>query len=183
MEVVIENLTESNLDCLPDDCKGCVYWEAPEVSAKGRSEPVKKKWLLDTLREFGNCGKIVYSNSKAVGCALYGPSDRFPNVRDYGSGQVGTLNEGVVLLTCLFIADIGARRQGFGRRLLEEVIEDLKMRGFKALETFARRGNTHNPSGPMQLYSRMGFYVKNDMNPEFPLMRFELAAEKVRQRI
>lgn len=85
----------------------------------------------------------------------------------------------MVLLTSLFIADIGARGQGFGRRLLEEVIEDLKMRGFKALETFARRGNANNPSGLMQLYLRMDFYVKNDMNPEFPLMRFELAAEKV----
>jgi GNAT superfamily N-acetyltransferase len=179
MKVVIEDLTEGNMVCLPDDCKGCVYWESPEVFAEGRNEPLKKKWLLDTLREFGNCGKIVYFNSKVVGVALYGPSDRFPNVREYRSGRVGTLSEGVVLLTCLFIADIGARGWGFGRRLLEEVIEDLKMRGFKALETFARRGNTHNPSGPMQLYLRMGLYVKNDMNPEFPLMRFELAAEKV----
>ncbi len=43
----------------------------------------------------------------------------------------------------------------------------------KALETFARRGDPENPSGPVDFYLTNGFKVRND-DLEFPLMRLDL---------
>jgi len=59
-------------------------------------------------------------------------------------------------------------------KLLESIILDLKKRGFKAIETFARKGASNNPSGPVKLYFKKGFRIKDETNPEFPLVRLEL---------
>lgn len=42
------------------------------------------------------------------------------------------------------------------------------------METFARKGNAENPSGPVEFYLRHGFTVQRD-DPEFPLLRLDLA--------
>jgi hypothetical protein len=47
------------------------------------------------------------------------------------------------------------------------------MRGIRAVETFARKGQEDNPSGPVEFYLRNGFRVFRD-DPEYPLMRLEL---------
>jgi hypothetical protein len=49
----------------------------------------------------------------------------------------------------------------------------LRKRGVKAVETFARKNNPNNPSGPVEFYLKNGFRVLRD-DPEFPLMRLEL---------
>ena len=56
----------------------------------------------------------------------------------------------------------------------QSIIADLKKRGFKAIETFALRGSPNNPSGPVGLYLKRGFHIKNEANPNFPLMRLDL---------
>jgi len=66
------------------------------------------------------------------------------------------------------------RRRGVGKLLLQNIVEDLRRRGFKAIETFARRSEANNPSGPMAFYIRNGFHVKDKTNPDFPLMRLYL---------
>jgi len=66
------------------------------------------------------------------------------------------------------------RRKEFGTQLLQLVISDLKKRRFKAIETFARSGSPNNPSGPIELYLKEGFYVKEEMNPEYALVRLDL---------
>jgi len=63
--------------------------------------------------------------------------------------------------------------RGLGSLLLQSIIKDLKARELKALETFARKNNPSNPSGPMKFYLKNGFRVFRD-DPEFPLMRLEL---------
>ncbi|MEM2057748.1 MAG: GNAT family N-acetyltransferase, partial [Thermoproteota archaeon] len=78
-----------------------------------------------------------------------------------------------VLISCLFIAEKEYRGRGLGKLLLESIIEDLRKRGFKAVETFARRNNSNNPSGPVEFYLKNGFRVLRE-DPEFPLMRLEL---------
>lgn len=77
------------------------------------------------------------------------------------------------MISCLFIAEKEYRRRGLGKKLLQSVIEDLRRRGVKAVETFARRNNPNNPSGLMEFYLKNGFMVLRD-DPEFPLMRIEL---------
>jgi len=184
IEVDIVDINESNLQDIPETCRGCVYWEFPEelekrkkmkdAQKKLRFEAQKKEWFEKTLKEFGTCGKIVYHDDKPIAYAQFAPSTRLPNITAYESKPVGKLEEGVVFLSCLYITDEKLREKGIGERLLQNIIEDLRRRGFRAIETFARRGRTENPSGPMLFYVKNGFHIKDNTNPEFPLMRFYL---------
>ena len=179
MKAVVKDITRENLDDIPEPCRSCVYWEFPEDSEKAKllkSELVRKKkeWFLQTLREFGNCGKIVYYNNSAVGYAQYAPATRLPNIESYESELVGRLEGGTIFLSCLYISEKALRGRGIGMKLLESIISDLKKRGFKAVETFARKGASNNPSGPFELYLKKGFRIKDETNPEFPLVKLEL---------
>ena len=130
----------------------------------------KLKWIQGTNKLFGNCGKILYLGGKAVGYSQYAPPEFLPHSADY---QAGPPSKDAVLISCLFIPPREFRGLGLGTQLLQSIIDDLRDRGIQAIETFARRGNPNNPSGPVEFYLRNGFRVyKNDS--EFPLMRLEL---------
>jgi GNAT superfamily N-acetyltransferase len=181
MRVTIKDITSQNSGDIPANCNQCLYWEYPEdferlKSAKKTAELTakKKKWFLQTLKEFGICGKIVYCKNEPIGYAQYCPSVFLPQTSDYGYKSVGTIQEGVVFLSCLYIIDEKMRNKGVGTKLLEKVIKDLKKRGFKAIETIARKGSSNNPSGSVELYLKKEFYVKDDTVSEYPLMRLNL---------
>jgi len=185
IEVQIEDITEANLQDIPESCRGCVYWEFPqefdkvreekaEAQKKSELEQKKREWFVQTLKEFGTCGKIVYYNGKPVAYAQFAPSERLPNTGHYESKPVGKLEERVVFLSCLYIADETLRGKGLGEALLKKIIDDLKRRGFKAVETFARRGDSNNPSGPLEFYIKNGFIIKDKTNPEYPLVQLYL---------
>lgn len=69
---------------------------------------------------------------------------------------------------------MGARGKGPGKGLLDKVITDLRKRGFKAVETFARKDSANNPSGPIEFYLRGGFHVEEEINSDFALVRLNL---------
>lgn len=184
MESAISDVNELNLTDIPERCSRCLYWSLPaetETMKPPRSPMAeeltakKRRWILHTMREFGNCGKILYHNTVPVGYAEYAPSGRFPQIEKYRSQPIGTLDEGVVFLSCLHIVEQHLRGKGLGTQLLSTVITDLRRRGFKAVETYARAGSPNNPSGPVELYLNRGFYVKDDTNPEFPIVRLDLS--------
>ena len=182
IEIDIEDIRKSNLKDIPESCRGCVYWESPNDFEKSKDNPQKKaeleikkrEWFEKTLEEFGSCGKIVYHQGKPVAYAQYSTSERLPHVNSYESKPVGKLEEGVVFLSCLYVADETVRNKGIGEQLLQNIIEDLRRKGFKAIETFARRDSANNPSGPMAFYIKNGFHIKDKTNAEFPLMRLFL---------
>jgi len=185
IEFTIEDIKEANLSDIPESCRSCVYWEFPqefekvkeekaEAQKKWELEQKKREWFVQTLKEFGTCGKIVYYNGKPVAYAQFAPSARLPNTGHYESQPVGKLEEGVVFLSCLYVADKRLRGRGLGEELLKNIIDELKRRGFKAVETFARRGTSNNPSGPLEFYIKNGFIIKDKTNPEYPLMQLFL---------
>lgn len=185
IEVKIEDIKEANLSDIPEPCRGCIYWEFPEELDKAREEKTetqkrlefeekKREWFVQTMKEFGTCGKIVYYKGKAVAYAQFAPSKSLSNVNAYGSKLVGKLEDSVVFLSCLYITDKTLRGKGLGEALLKNIIGDLKRRGFKAVETFARKGSSENPSGPVEFYIKNRFIVKDNTNQEFPLMRLSL---------
>lgn len=183
MEEEIRDVAESNLDDIPEICRFCLYWSFPEEFEKTKTKPSKykqqleaekKKWIVQTLNEFGVCGKILYYNKRPIGYAEYAPSNRFPNIREYKSQPIGRIEDGVVFLSCLHIADKNLRGKGLGGRLLESVIADLRKRGFKAVETYARKGSCDNPSGPVEFYPKKGFHMKDETDPEFPIVKSNL---------
>jgi GNAT superfamily N-acetyltransferase len=182
MKIKIIDLTEENLHDTPEwaghpySCKYCIYWEFPREctnpSKEVKEEVFKKKleWLEKTRAAFGNCGKLAYLDSRCVGYAQYAPAAFLPNSAEYPAGPV---SQDAVFISCLFIPDKEAQGQGIGSQLLGAIIDDLKDRGAKAVESFARRGNPENPSGPLEFYLAKGFKIARD-DPEFPLVRLEL---------
>ncbi len=182
MKVEIVELTGENLNDAPEwgshpfSCKWCLYWEEPELPVdpkRGKEEELFRKklaWLKRVRNEFGECGKLLYVDQRAVGYAQYAPARLLPNA---GSYPAGPASGDAVLISCLFIAQEEYRRRGLGSLLLEGILAELRGRGIAAVETFARRGGGENPSGPVGLYLKHGFHVfRND--EEFPLMRLVL---------
>jgi len=178
MNVRTKDLTEKNFDDLRGICKGCIYWENPELfeseAEHGHAVMEKRNWFIKTLKQFGTCGKIVYDGEKPIGFAQYGPASALPNTLRYESGPPSQVESGAVFLSCLFIWDEAYRRKGIGITLLKNIIEDLRKGGFKAIETFARKGSANNCSGPLELCTKLGFYVKRNINKEFPLVRLDI---------
>jgi ribosomal protein S18 acetylase RimI-like enzyme len=108
----------------------------------------KKEWFVETLREFGNCGKIVYQDKMPIGYAQFAPISCLLQASNYESGPPGRIEDNTVFLSCLYISEDRQRGRGIGMKLLDTVIADLRDRDFKAVETFARRGSANNPSDP-----------------------------------
>jgi len=57
--------------------------------------------------------------------------------------------------------------------MLKELLAELRKTKFKAVETFVGKKSENNPSGPLELYLKHGFKIKNDKD-DFPLVRFKL---------
>lgn len=182
MKVEIADLSCENLKDAPEwgshpfSCKYCIYWEFPneciDPSKESKENLFEKKlsWLRNAASSIGSCGKIAYVDGKPVGYAEYAPPNLLPNSYDYRSGPP---SGDAVFICCLFIACEEFRGLGLGSQMLRNIIEDLKSRGVRAVETFARKGSPDNPSGPFEFYLKNGFKVLRD-DPEFPLMRLDL---------
>ncbi len=181
MKIEIVNITEENLrdapewDSHPFSCKYCIYWEFPEECidpAKEKKEDALEKklnWLRNTQKVFGKCGMIAYVDGKPAGYAQYAPPKLLPNSASY----LPPPDDDAVLISCLFIPQMELRHSGVGSLLLQSIIDDLRKRGMKAVETYARKGKSENPSGPVEFYLRNGFSIHKD-DKEFPLTRLEL---------
>jgi len=182
MRIQINNLTEKNLNDAPEwnsypySCKYCIYWEYPEkfigLKKKNKGEIFQEKlrWLRRVRKEFGDCGKLIYIDRKPAGYAQFAPPKFLPNLMNYDAGHP---DKDAVIISCLFICNKNYRSLGLGNRLLESIIDDLKSRGIKIVETFSRKDNADNPSGPLEFYIKNGFRIYKD-NDEFPLTRLDL---------
>ncbi|MEX2689200.1 MAG: GNAT family N-acetyltransferase [Candidatus Njordarchaeum guaymaensis] len=174
MALEIIDISIKNFEKIPKPCKYCLYWQtcgpfspssiSPEMKYK------KREWIIRTLDDFGKCGYIILFDGSSVGFVQYAPARFFPRIRDYKSE---TLDEGAIFIACLYIVERRLRRKGFGSVILKHLIKDLRARGFKAIETFARKKSEENPSGPLEFYLKYGFKIKEDIN-DFPLVRLEL---------
>jgi GNAT superfamily N-acetyltransferase len=182
MNIQVVNLTHENLMNTPEwpshpfSCKYCIYWEFPEECVDPAGEEKrdmmrrKLEWFGRVRNEWGNCGKILYLDGKCIGYAQYAPSSYLPRSADYDSGPP---SKDAAFISCLFIPKAQFRRLGIGSQLLHSIIDELKQREKKAIETFARKGSSDNPSGPVEFYLTNGFQIYRD-DKEFPLMRLDL---------
>ena len=169
----IESANESNFGDIPNPCRQCLYWQTSEPFDEKMLKPEmaqqKWEWLNEVAKEFGSCIKLAYLNDVPIGFIQYAPAKFFPCVKEYASGPP---SEDAVFIACLYIANKELRGKGLGTSMLENLIGKLKERRFKAIETFARRSSEDNPSGPLKLYLKHNFKIKNDKD-DFPLVRLE----------
>lgn len=113
---------------------------------------------------------MFYYNEKPIGFVQWAPTEYFPNIREYRSGPP---SEDAAFLACLYIPKEENRKKGLGTLILKTEISQIKQRGFKAIETFARKSSSDNPSGPLEFYLKNGFKIKRN-DSDFQLVRLEL---------
>ena len=170
----IEKVDESNFKDIPSPCKYCLYWQTSvpfdEKMLKREMEREKQEWFSKVIGEFGNCAFIAYFGGAPIGFIQCAPPRCFPRVKEYVSGPP---SQDAVFLACLYIANEKARGRGLGTAMLEELLAELRKRRNKGVETFGAKKTANNPSGPLRLYLKRGFEIKNDKD-DFPLVRFKL---------
>jgi len=169
----LRKVNENNFNEIPAPCRYCLYWQTAgefgESELKPNQAEEKRRWFRDVAKEFGSCAEIAYVDGKPAGFVQFAPLKFFPRAREYASGP---LSENAVFIACLYLTQKEARGRGYGSTMLERVLTDLTGRGFKAVETFGRRSSGDNPSGPVSLYLKHGFRIKNEKD-DFPLLSNE----------
>jgi GNAT superfamily N-acetyltransferase len=170
----IEDANRDNFRDIPIQCRHCLYWQSigefREDTSKPEAERQKQEWFAKVSKEFGNCIKIAYSSDSSIGIVIYAPLKYFPRTKEYAAGLP---SEAAIFIACLYVADKEARRKGVGTKMLQNLTAELKSRGFGSIETFARRSDENNPSGPLSFYLKHGFKVKSEGNG-FPLVHLDL---------
>lgn len=168
----IEDLDTRHVEQIASLCGGCVYWEFPRAFDEGvpadRTLLMKSKWICCNSAR-SPLGRVAFVDGELSAFVQFGPAELYPRVLEYDCGPVG---EDALFVACLFVAP-RKRRQGIARRLLEEAADVARRGGYRAVEAFARRGSSNNPSGPLELYEACGFRVARD-GSEFPLVRLAI---------
>ncbi|RLI28436.1 hypothetical protein DRO50_03045 [Candidatus Bathyarchaeota archaeon] len=177
----LEPVKPETLNLVRGSCRFCLYWqtsgdymEVMENLSRYKVYETKREWCKEALNKFGDCCFLAYLSNIPVGFVQYGYPQLFKRIKDYGSGPP---SDDAVFLACLYIFRKEMRRKGIGTRMLKKVLENLRERRFKAVETFARKSSENNPSGPLEFYLKHGFQIVSDKD-DFPLVRLELKPKK-----
>jgi len=161
MHIHIANIDRHTLPDIVLPCRACCYWECPAQCTRGRHTEeearLKAEWFEKTAASFHPCGKLLYLGDESAAYCQYAPPQFLPGISEYAQLAPRVDRDGV-FVSCLYVSP-AHQRKGLGRRLLREVIEELRDRGLQSAETFARDDSANNCSGPTQFYLAQGFTV------------------------
>jgi len=149
-KIRVENLRDSNIDDLIHVC-----------SSNRLSDPVhqqgiklKKQWLHRMLNEWGSCAKIAYYADKPVAQLLYYPEE--------ADVTKAFKRKNVLMINCIYNPTPESQKLGIGKRLLQNLIEDVKQRGTclgnrSCKFILAKAFNTGEFLPMPDFYKKMGF--------------------------
>jgi GNAT superfamily N-acetyltransferase len=152
----------------------CVAWWVPSWDGWSERTAEENKALRQSLFEQGqDDGYLLYFEGEPVGWCQVGPRDRLTKlVAEYRLAP----EPRVWAATCFLLAP-RARRRGWARLLLEEIVRDLPARGADVLEAFPRRGEGLEAedvwTGPESLFVELGFEWVQE-HPRRPRYRLRL---------
>jgi len=171
----IASVTLDNLSCLPEPCNHCGYWEQRQPASLEGGFLVagtdKKDWYDTVLSEWGPCGKLVFQLDQALAYCQYAPASLLPQISYY---KLGPVSLDAIFLSCLFVPPV-YRGRGLGKLMINAVQKDLIKRGYRAIETFARRAPAKNPSGWIEFFLANGWQVVKESG-SIALLRLDLRA-------
>ncbi len=110
----------------------------PEPAALGGSDAAPRKLrLLGRGRAvFGSYAKVLLRADEPVAYAQFGPLSAYPRAQRIRELYPRLPSSPLpAVITCVATTPV-SRREGFGRRLVEAVVEDLAARGFAAVEAY-----------------------------------------------
>lgn len=151
---------------------------APTARERPLREGVPRKLaLLDRGRGiFGSYARMLLINDEPVAYAQFGPLSAYPRaVRLRELYQQLPRAPLPAVITCI-ATTAQARRQGHGRRLVENVCLELSDRGFAAVEAFPdlTHGEDETSAGQPSFWHACGFRTAVT-DERFPVMRRELS--------
>lgn len=166
-------VTLERLADLPGPCGSCGFWENREPASPGAEiadcDTSKRDWYDNVLTQWGSCGRLVLEAEQVLAYAQYAPADFFPQLQYY---PLGPVSADAIFLSCLFVPD-QLRGRGLGKLLVNAVQKDLIKRGYRAIETFARRAPAKNPSGSTEFYLANGWQAVRESS-SISLLRVDL---------
>jgi len=147
----------------------------PARPAADAGAPPKLRLLSRGLAVFGSYAKVLVVEGRAVAYTQFGPLSAYPRAQRTRE-LYPQLPEAPLpaVITCI-ATTADARRQGWAKRLVEEVCADLARRGFSAVETYPETGIRENATSAATpaFWEQLGFVVAAP-DERFPVMRREL---------
>lgn len=129
-----------------DDAAGA----ADEPSASD-PEFEKEAWISRVSLEWGVCGQLAQDGDRAIGSAFYAPPGMIPRADSFPTSPAGS--DAILLAGLIEEEDAPA---GVRTALLAEVVNDLRARGIKAIESFGLTSGDPTSGDPASLPSRDG---------------------------
>lgn len=168
-------------DMFADDDLFATPLENPFAPTEIRERPLRegvprKLALLDRGRGvFGSYGKVLVAEDESVAYCQFGPLSAYPRALRLRDLYPQLPNSPLpAVITCI-ATTADARRQGYARRLVDDVCRDLAERGFAAVEAYPdlTRPEDETSGARPGFWHKMGFETAVD-DERFPVMRREL---------
>lgn len=120
----------------------------------------KKKWFLRKAGKYGSLGKILLwgKRQKPIGYIQFGPITEFETVMLFYR-DVAPIPRNGWCITCVTI-NASYRGRGLAKRLVNNVLRDLKRRGVRTVDTYpVKKPKSLNqiPCGPVTFWEKLNF--------------------------
>lgn len=136
----------------------------------------RKQFHLEKLNEHPFTGGMYYVDDVPVAWCQFGSAPlltRFLKNRLIGDFQLDS--ETVWRISCIFV-DKDYRKHGYGRKVVEQAIEQMKLLGAKVIEAFpfdfSNRDSGFQHNGNVEFYAGLGFKQIGRIGKNEVLMRY-----------
>lgn len=163
--VKIVDINNKNFEGIPRpadrryNCQECFFWMGKK---DGKLDLVKqkRKWFLKREKKHGSLGKLLLwgKRQKPIGFIQFGPINEFETARIFYRDKSPIPRNGWCI-TCVAI-DTNYRKKGLAKRLIRNVLRDLKRRGVRTVDVYpVKEPKSLNqiPCGPVSLFEELSF--------------------------
>lgn len=165
MEVKIVDINSKNFNLIPRpadrryNCQECFYWMA-KWDGKLDLVKQKKKWFMRGEKKYGSLGKLLLwgKRQKSIGYIQFGPISEFETAIIFYRDTAPIPRNGWAI-TCVTV-DTNYRGRGLAKRLIRNVLRDLKRRGIRTVDVYpVKKPKSLNqiPCGPVALWKELSF--------------------------
>ena len=152
----------------------CVAWWVPTWKGFIQRTAFQNRQLREKLFATGEYGGyLLYLDDEPRGWCQVGPRDRLQRLLD----QHNLAPEPDIWAITCFLIDKQLRREGYARRMLEAILEDLRRQKVRIVEAYPHKQLADDPdemwAGPVTIYQEAGFRPVSESGKNL-VMRLEL---------